>query len=168
MSPSPGMFQCSIAMLNYSFPVDAAIKALKFNRKLFYAPAFAEVLCTAEELLPVEIDAILPVPLHWRRKAYRGFNQATEVAKPLASLLSLPLLHGVHRCKATPRQSGLDAKDRTRNLQHAFKATRTLNYSHVLIVDDVLTTGATARAVAKVLLENGVSEVSLLTVARAG
>ena len=155
-------------MLNYSFPVDAAIKALKFGRKLYYAPAFSEVLCTAGPLLPADVDAILPVPLHWRRKARRGFNQATEIAKPLASLLGLPLLRGVRRCKATPKQSGLDAKARTRNLQHAFRLTRTHRHSHVLIVDDVRTTGATARAVARVLLENGVREVSLLTLARVG
>lgn len=155
-------------MLHYSFPVDAAIKALKFNRRLFYAPAFSEVLCSAEAILPTEIDAILPVPLHWRRKAYRGFNQATEIAKPLASLLGLPLLRAIRRSTATPKQSGLDAKARTRNLRHAFKAIHTPTHSHVLIVDDVLTTGATARAVAKVLFANGVSEVSLLTVARAG
>jgi ComF family protein len=166
--PVPGIFECSIAMLHYSYPVDVAIKALKFKRKLFYAPAFSEVLCSAENLLPDGIDAVLPVPLHWRRKAYRGFNQATEIAKPLASLLGLPLLRGFHRSKATPFQSGLAARDRTRNLQRAFRATRTITHSHVLIVDDVLTTGATVRAVAKTLLASGVSEVSVLTVARAG
>jgi len=155
-------------MLHYSFPVDAAIKALKFNRKLFYAPAFSEVLCSAEVLLPDGIDWILPVPLHWRRKAYRGFNQATELAKPLACLLGLPLLRGLRRSNATPYQSGLAAKDRSRNLRRAFSVTRTITHSHVLIVDDVLTTGATVRAVAKALLANGVSEVSVLTVARAG
>jgi ComF family protein len=168
ISPTPGIFECSIAMLHYSFPVDAAIKALKFNRKLFYAPAFSEVLCSAEHLLPDRLDAVLPVPLHWRRKTYRGFNQATEIAKPLARLLGLPMLRGFRRSKATPQQSGLAAKDRTHNLRRAFTATRTITHSHVLIVDDVLTTGATVRAVAKVLLANGVSEVSVLTVARAG
>ena len=168
VSPTPGVFECAIAMLHYSFPVDVAIKALKFNRKLFYVPAFSEVLCGAEELLPEGIDAVLPVPLHWRRKAHRGFNQATEIAKPFADLLSVPLLRGVQRSAATPFQSGLAAKDRVRNLRHAFKATRTLTHNHVLIVDDVLTTGATARAVARIVLRNGVRKVSLLTLARAG
>jgi len=168
ISPVPGVFECSIAMLHYSYPVDVTIKALKFKRKLFYAPAFSEVLCSAENLLPDGIDAVLPVPLHWRRKAYRGFNQAMEIAKPLASLLGLPLLRGFHRSKATPFQSGLAARDRIRNLQCAFRATRTITHSHVLIVDDVLTTGATVRAVAKTLLASGVSKVSVLTVARAG
>jgi len=168
VSPTPGVFQCAIAMLHYSFPIDVAIKALKFNRKLFYVPAFAEVLCRAEEFLPEGIDAVLPVPLHWRRKAHRGFNQATEIAKPVADLLSLPLLRGVRRCEATPFQSGLTAKDRVHNLRRAFKATRALTHDHVLIVDDIVTTGATARAIAKIVLGKGVRKVSLLTLARAG
>jgi len=155
-------------MLHYSFPVDVAIKAFKFNRKLFYAAALSELLCSAEKLLPDGVDAVLPVPLHWRRKAQRGFNQATEIAKPLAALLDVPLARGLYRSKATPFQSGLDAKERARNLQNVFTATRTVTHAHVLIVDDVVTTGATLRAVAKVLLRNGVKQVSSLTVARAG
>ena len=168
VSPTPGVFECAISMLHYSFPVDVAIKALKFKRKLFYVPAFFEMLCCAEELLPEGIDAVLPVPLHWRRKAHRGFNQATEIAKPFAEVLGVPLLRGVQRCEATPFQSGLTAKKRVRNLRGAFRATRTLTHNHVLIVDDVLTTGATARALAKVVLGNGVQKVSVLTLARAG
>jgi len=155
-------------MLHYAYPVDVAIKALKFRRKLFYAPAFSEVLCSAENLLPDGIEALLPVPLHWRREAFRGFNQAMEIAKPLASRLGLPMLRGFKRSQATPFQSGLAARDRTRNLRRAFTATRTLTQSHVLIIDDVLTTGATVQAVAKALRANGVSKVSVLTVARAG
>jgi len=168
VSPTPGILECSIAMLHYSFPVDVAIKAFKFNRKLFYATAFSEVLCSAAELLPDGVDAVLPVPLHWRRKAQRGFNQATEIAKPLAALLDAPLARGLYRSKATPFQSGLDAKERARNLHNVFTATRTVTHAHVLIVDDVVTTGATVRAVAKVLLRNGVKQVSSLAVARAG
>jgi ComF family protein len=168
VSPTPGVFDCLIAMLHYEYPVDVAIKAFKFRRRLFYAPAFSEVLCSARDLLPDGIDALLPVPLHWRREAYRGFNQATELAKPLAKLLALPMLRGIRRCKATPFQSGLAAADRTHNLRRAFRATRTITHSHILIVDDVLTTGATVRAVSKVLRASGVSEVSVLTVARAG
>lgn len=168
LSPAPGVFECSIAALHYSFPVDAAIKAFKFKRKLYYAPAFAELLCASAELLPQDIDAVLPVPLHWRRKATRGFNQASEIARPVAKFLGQPLLSGVRRCKATPFQSGLAAKDRVRNLRDAFEATRVLSGRHVLIIDDVVTTGATTRALAKVLLKNGVGKVSSLAVARAG
>jgi predicted amidophosphoribosyltransferase len=72
------------------------------------------------------------------------------------------------RSKATPFQSGLSAKERARNLRNAFSAKQTFACSHVLIIDDVVTTGATLRAVAQALLAHGVDKVSALTVARAG
>jgi len=168
ISPEPGRLQCSIAMLHYEFPADAAIKALKFNRKLFYAPALAEILCAALPLLPEDIDAVVPVPLHWRRKAIRGFNQADEIAKPIAKQLGVPVLGGVYRQKSTPFQSGLAAAERVRNLRQVFRAKTRLSAAHVLIVDDVVTTGATAMSLAGTLLASGVSRVSSLAVARAG
>ena len=168
VSPTPGIFESSIAVLHYSFPIDVAIKALKFRRKLFYGPALAEVLCVAKPLLPPGIDAVLPVPLHWRRKAMRGFNQATEIAQPIATSLGVPLVRNVRRKRATPFQSGLDAAERARNLRRAFMITRPASYTHILIVDDVVTTGATAQALASLLLASGVTKVSVLAVARAG
>jgi len=168
VSPTPGNFEASVAMLHYSFPIDVAIKALKFRRKLFYAPAFAEILCAAKPLLPSDIDAVLPVPLHWRRKTMRGFNQATEFARPIAKSFGVPLVRNVRRKRATPFQSGLDAAERARNLRNAFEITRPDPRKHVLIIDDVVTTGATAKALAKRLLSSGVTKVSLLAVARAG
>jgi len=155
-------------MLHYSFPIDIAIKALKFRRKLFYGPAFAEVLCVAKPLLPAGIDAVLPVPLHWRRKAVRGFNQAMETAQPIAKSLGVPLVRNVQRKKATPFQSGLDAAERARNLRRAFMITRPHTYTHILVIDDVVTTGATSEALATLLLSSGVTKVSFLAVARAG
>ena len=168
VSPTPGIFESSIAVLHYSFPIDVAIKALKFRRNLFYGPALAEVLCVAVPLLALDIDAVLPVPLHWRRKAMRGFNQATEIAKPIAKLLGVPLVRNVRRKRATPFQSGLDATERARNLRRAFTMTRPGTYTHILIIDDVVTTGATAQALATLLLSSGVTKVSVLAVARAG
>lgn len=168
VSSSPGIFECSIAMLHYTFPVDVGIKALKFDRKLHYVPVFAEILCAALPLLPSGIDALVPVPLHWRRKTRRGFNQALELAKPLGRALAVPVASGVSRCKATPFQSGLAAHERTKNLQQAFAVSGIRCYQHALIVDDVITTGATAQALAKALQLAGIRKVSMLAVARAG
>ncbi len=167
VSPTPGIFECSIAMLRYEFPVDVAVKAMKFNRKLFYAPAFVEVLSAARPFLPNDIDAILAVPLHWRRKTHRGFNQAAELARPLARVLELPVVRGVRRVKATQFQSGLNTTARARNLSKAFAIHKPPNYQHVLIVDDIVTTGATLTQLGKALLNRGVERVSALTVARA-
>ena len=165
-APLPKPFESIVAPLCYDFPIDVSIKAFKFRRKLFYVPAFAEILCGACDHLPDDIDAVLAVPLHWRRKAFRGFNQAMEIAKPVANRLDLPLVRGVRRKRATPFQSGLSATARNRNLRRAFQTRRTISYAHVLIVDDVVTTSATVRSLANVLIRNGVDKVSVLAIAR--
>lgn len=163
----PALLQMTVAPLLYEFPVDAGIKALKFGRKLYYAAAFAELLVAAMPQLPTDIDALLPVPLHWRRQAVRGFNQAAELCRPLARQYSLPVVAGVSRCRATPFQSSLAAPQRRRNLANAFRVKRALPAEHVLLVDDVVTTGETTRTLARTLLRSGVGKVSVLAVARA-
>jgi ComF family protein len=164
----PPPFAAAVAPLLYSFPVDAAIKAMKFRRKFFYAPAFGSLLERSLPALGGEIDALLPVPLHWRRHALRGFNQAEELCKVIKKMHRLPLLRNVIRKRATPSQSGLSAKQRRRNLRAAFAVRGKIQAKHVLIVDDVITTGETCRHLATALLGNGVQKVSVLAVARAG
>ena len=137
----PPQFQATIAPLLYEFPVDAGLKALKFGRSLHYAPAFAELLLLQWPRFSSDIDALLPVPLHWRRQAFRGFNQATELSRPLAKHVGLPVIGGVSRARATAFQSGLSAPQRQRNLKNAFAVKKVLRSRHVLIVDDVVTTG---------------------------
>ena len=156
-----------MAPLRYEFPVDAAIKALKFQRRLHYLPAFAAMLSGPVRQLPGGIDAMLPVPLHWRRQLLRGFNQATELCRLLAPLLQVPVLHRVVRTRSTRYQSGLGAGARRRNLRGAFRLSGSVALSHVLIVDDVVTTGATAGQVAATLRAGGVRQVSVLAIARA-
>jgi len=168
-SPPPPVgspLEFDVAPVAYSFPVDAAIKALKFKRRLFYAPALAELLCAATSGLPGDIDAVLPVPLHWRRRWFRGFNQAVEIGRPVAKSLGVQFLGSVRRRRATPFQSGLSAKERARNLKSAFVVRGSLKYQHVLVIDDVITTGTTMRKVAEVLKSAGVQKVSALAVAR--
>jgi ComF family protein len=155
------------APLSYRFPVDAAIKAMKFHRRLYYVPAFADVLTSAMHDLPADIDALLPVPLHWRRQALRGFNQAEELCAPLRRRTGLPLLRNLRRCRPTPYQSGLHARERRRNLRGAFEVRGAIAARHVLIVDDVITTGETCNQVARTLLAAGVDKVSALAIARA-
>ena len=160
-------FEAVIAPLVYAFPVDAAIKALKFRRQLFYAPAFGEFLVAAARQLPQSVDALLPVPLHWRRHVLRGFNQSDEICKPVRKATGIPVLRTMQRARATPSQSGLSAAERRKNLRAAFRLTATVAARHVVIVDDVITTGTTVRAVARVLFDAGVEKVSVLAVARA-
>ncbi len=158
---------CTIAKLEYAFPIDAAIKAMKFNRRLDYVPAFSGLLLESMACLPDDIDALVPVPLHWRRQATRGFNQAEELCKPLIRYTGLPMLNNVKRTRATPYQSALDAGQRHSNLKLAFAVRGRISSQHVLIVDDVITTGETCGQLAQVLLENGAQRVSVLAIARA-
>ena len=167
LSPAQPPFASEIVPLAYEFPVDAAIKALKFRRRLFFGPALASLLCNAADALPTDVDALLPVPLHWRRQCFRGFNQALEIGKPVARHLGVPVIHNVVRRRATPSQSGLSAAERARNLRAAFVARGRPRYQHVVVIDDVVTTGATMREVARTLIESGIKKVSALAVARA-
>ena len=169
-SPPPSVsspLEFDVAPLAYEFPVDAAIKALKFQRRLFYAPALAELLCRECDRLPDDIDAVLPVPLHWRRRWFRGFNQADEIGAPVAKRLGIPSIRSVRRIRSTPFQSGLSASQRSKNMRAAFSVREPLRFQHVLIVDDVITTGTTMRQIARVLKKAGAKKVSALAVARA-
>ncbi|MGI9238882.1 MAG: ComF family protein [Woeseiaceae bacterium] len=163
----PPPFTATIAPLRYEFPVDAGLKALKFSRRLHYAPAFANLLASYANRLPPAPDALLPVPLHWRRQIFRGFNQARELSRPIAQCTGLPIIDVARRRRATRSQSGLSASERRRNLHGAFTVSSTAHYSHVIIVDDVVTTGETTRQLAKALIDSGVKRVSVLAVARA-
>lgn len=165
--PPPPPCTAIVAPLAYEFPLDAAIKALKFKRRLWYGPALAQLVCHSLDELPGEIDAVLPVPLHWRRQWWRGFNQAQEIARPVARRLGVPVLGGVRRVRATRPQSGLQGGERERNVRDAFVAFGPCRAQHVLVVDDVMTTGATLGQVARTVLGAGAARVSALVVARA-
>ena len=155
----PPPFEAAVAPLAFEFPVDAAIRLFKFHRRLQYADAFGELLCRSFAELPCDIDALLPVPLHWLRHGVRGFNQAAELCRPL--------VRNVSRRRRTPYQSGLGARERRRNLADAFDVRGGIQANHVLLVDDVITTGETCSQLARELLAHGAAKVSVLAVARA-
>ena len=104
---------------------------------------------------------------HWRRRWFRGFNQAVEIARPVAKCLGVPIVGNVHRKRATPFQSGLSARERAKNLRSAFVVRGVLPFQHVLIVDDVITTGTTVRQLASAMKRAGVKKASAMALARA-
>ncbi len=163
----PPPFVAARAALSWTFPVDAALKALKFRRQLHYVPAFAGLLAPLLAGGLPDVDVLVPVPLHRWRHATRGFNQARELCRPLARRFGLPIDTQARRIRRTPPQAGLDAAARRRNLRHAFAVSGRLRSRHPLIVDDVMTTGETCRQLAAALLDAGADAVSVLTVARA-
>ena len=156
----------AIAPLSYEFPVNAALRAFKFHRRLEYGPAFAPLMVAAYRRAALDCDAVVAVPLHAARHASRGFNQAQELARPVARALKLPVVSGVRRVRRTRPQSGLDAGARRQNLERAFRARISRPVAHLLIVDDVMTTGATVAELAVCLKRSGVARVSVLAAAR--
>jgi ComF family protein len=114
-------------------------------------------------------DLVVPMPLHWMRQWRRGFNQAGLLAHKLAGHLKIPAVPALKRVKATVPQAGLTMAQRRDNVAGAFQLCRRESVSgrHVLLVDDVLTTGATLNACAGVLKRGGARRVTVLTVARA-
>lgn len=154
--------------LAYEYPVDRLIGEAKFGKQLATARALGELLSLRKPDHIRPPDLVVPVPLHWRRQAERGFNQAEEIARGLCRQLDWRLAAGVcQRLRATPAQSSLSAAERRVNLHAAFVARRLPPGLHILVVDDVLTTGATAEAVASALLMAGAASLQLCTVAHA-
>ena len=166
---SPPHFDRVLAPLTYASPVDSLITGIKFHARLAYARTLGELLgewlAASGHPLP---DAVLPVPLHPARLAERGFNQALELARPVARRFALPLLDDrVRRTRNTPAQSSLGARARQANLKKAFTLKGAIP-PRIAIIDDVVTTGATVDALARVLRRAGVEEITVWAVARAG
>jgi ComF family protein len=148
--------------------VDAALKKLKFGQELIFATVFAELMSPVVAAEFADCDLIIPVPLHRGRQFRRGFNQAYEIGRDLGRRCCLPIGMPVVRTRPTPSQSGLSAADRHRNIRGAFRLRGGPTGRHPLIVDDVISTGATCNQLARVLLDAGAESVSVLTVARSG
>ncbi len=155
------------AAFHYAFPLDRLLPRLKFHRDLAAGRVLARAM--AEHCASLSRpDAVLPVPLHHARLRQRGYDQAVELAAPLARALRLPLLdRALLRRKTTTAQSRLDAGARQRNLRGAFDVTGAQALPpHVVLVDDVMTTGATLHAAAHALLAAGVQRVDAWVCAR--
>jgi ComF family protein len=120
--------------------------------------------------LPVDerFDAVVPVPLYWRRQWSRGFNQAELLARQVAKRRGIPVLSALRRKRGTDTQASLATAGRRRNVAGAFvvRANVELAGKRILLIDDVMTTGATAGACATALKRGGAKSISLLTVAR--
>ncbi len=118
-----------------------------------------------------DIDAIVPVPLHWRRFWKRGFNQARELARYVSRHSGIPIKDVLRRQKNTEVQASLTRKERLNNCRTAFilkKRAFDVRGKRLLIIDDVLTTGSTVNACARQLKQAGAEDVFVLTVARGG
>lgn len=167
----PYAFQRARAACVYDEASRGVILKFKHGDQQQFAPLFARWISRAAADLVADADAVAPVPLHRMRLLSRRFNQAAEIARPLARSAGLDYLpDALIRSRSTASQGGKSGRGRRENVRHAFAVTeagrRRVKGRRILLIDDVLTTGATAEACAKALLAAGARAVDLAVVAR--
>lgn len=164
---APPPVTTTAAVFVYGFPVDRLVPRFKFHQDLAAGRLLADLATGTLGRVP-RPDALVPIPLHEGRLRDRGYDQALELARPLARSLSIPLLADrLARLRATAPQSELHAVARQRNVARAFGIAGAGPLpAHVALLDDVMTTGATLHAAARTLLAAGVTRVDAWVIAR--
>ncbi|HSW03390.1 ComF family protein [Aquabacterium sp.] len=168
----PPPYARCVAMADYGYPWDGLITAFKFRGRVDLAAPLATALTqTLERQASLDVNLVIPVPLNPARLAERGHNQAWEIARRVAAATHLPAdAHSLLRLRDTAHQVGLSRSARATNLRHAFwvEPTRLSRVSgrHIALVDDVLTTGVTAAAATRSLLQAGAASVQVWVLAR--
>lgn len=167
----PYAFERARAACVYGSASRDMILRFKHGDQQQFAPLFARWIARAAAPLVAEADAVAPIPLHRMRLLARRFNQAAEIARPLAATAGLAYLpDALTRVRATDSQGGKSGRGRRENVRGAFAVTsagaRQVKGRRILLIDDVLTTGATGEACAKALLAAGARAVDLAVIAR--
>ena len=154
------------AVFRYGGPVADAIHRYKYEGRSELAGGLGALMGEAARPLIGSVDAVVPVPLHWRRRRQRGFDQAALLARPVARALAVPArLRGLRRVRHTVSQVDLPRSERQENVRGAFECWRLASARRVLLIDDVRTTGATLDAASAALIEGGVEQVRPLVLA---
>lgn len=154
----------------YQGTIKEAVQRLKYRGQLTLAKPLSGLVLTSltEQDKTFIPDKIIPVPLHIKRLRKRGYNQALEIARPIAKSLNVPLdVKMLQRARNTPHQQGLSAKDRRKNLRNAFTLTRMPAAEKILLIDDVMTTGETLRECSRTLMNSGAQEIRAAVAGRA-
>jgi len=169
---SPPVFDECLSAFVYAQPLEWMIQQLKFNEKLSYVPLLSSLmLAYLQARLPegFSADAAIPMPLHPKRLKQRGFNQSLLLLKPVAAEMNIPIdVSSCQRVRDTPHQTGKTARQRRQNIKGAFQFDNQKNYKHVIIFDDVITTGSSVSELSKALKRSGVEKVDVWSLARAG
>jgi ComF family protein len=170
---NPPPFDRTIAIFHYQKPIDYLILKLKFNNNLSCAALLGDLMAKhllahySQQKLP-QPEVIIPIPLHSQRLKERGFNQAVELARPIAKALHIPIdKYSFIRTKNTEAQSLLKTKERQQNVTQAFAIKKATDYRCVAVIDDVITTGNTAREFCNILRKTGIIKIDLWSAARA-
>jgi ComF family protein len=167
----PPAYNRARAAVRYDAVARTLVHALKYGDRLDLAPTMGRWMANAGRQLLAEADALVPVPLHWRRLWARRFNQSALLAEIVAKASGRTVAHGaLKRVKATPQQVGLGKSERAQNVQGAFRVPpdgrATVVGRRLVLVDDVVTSGATVDACARALLRAGAASVDVLVFAR--
>ncbi|MCH8542597.1 MAG: ComF family protein [Alcanivorax sp.] len=168
----PPSFDRVVAPFAYQFPLDVLVLGYKRQRRLALERPLLHLWQTQlaqianDNLAVPRPEALVPVPLHWRRLWWRGFNPAARLAETAATTLDIPVLPALIRPAATPSQQGLGASARLRNLRNALVVSRPVTGLHLALIDDVVTTGSTAQAASLALLRAGAARVDVWALAR--
>ena len=165
----PLRWENMVVPFSFAYPIDKIIHEFKYLGAVFWGSFLAREVARRSLFLNVpRPEALIPVPVHPRRLAERGFNQAVELARGIGSELDIPVLSGaLARVGSRAPQVGLSASERRKNVRGAFATVGgTLAARRVAIVDDILTTGATGNELARILLRRGVHHVQIWVVAR--
>ena len=167
----PPAYNRARAAVRYDDVARKLVHGLKYGDRMDLAPMIGRWMIRAGHELLGDADALVPVPLHWRRLWTRRFNQSAALAEHIARESGIAVTHAaLKRVKATAQQVGLSRKDRATNVQGAFKvapdARPEVAGRRLILIDDVLTSGATSDACARALLRAGAAQVDVLVFAR--
>ncbi len=165
----PPHYQRTISAFAYEGEVKMMLLNIKFHHGQYFIKPMAEALAHRlfsayhKESWP---QCIIPVPLYAQRTRQRGFNQSVELAKIIHKKVQIPLSYNkVIRTKNTEQQTRLNVHERVNNLKNAFQSPA-LDYEHIAIIDDVVTTGSTVNALARTLKQRGIKKIDIWCVAR--
>ncbi len=167
----PPAWQRARAAARYSDVARDLVHLLKYGDRLDLVQPFGRWMARAGAEILSDADLLVPVPLHWSRLWQRRFNQSAALAQAISTISKTPVAdHLLERTRATPPQVGLGKSERAKNVQGAFTVPKSargdLRARNIVLVDDVLTSGATANACARVLLRGGAKRVDVLVLSR--
>jgi ComF family protein len=168
---NPPAYDRARAAVRYDDIAGSLVHQFKYGDRLDLAPMMGRWMARAGRELLADAKVLVPVPLHWRRLWARRFNQSATLAGVISALCGVPVVHdGLKRLRATPQQVGLSKAERADNVQGVFRVSderkADITGQRVLVVDDVLTSGATVDACARALLRAGAAHVDVLVFAR--
>lgn len=157
------------AVMVYNATAGKMISALKYHDRMGAIARYAQQMQQAGAGMLAKADALVPVPLHWKRLLKRRYNQSAWLAYALADVTGLPCEPGwLSRTRSTKQQTGMTRRERQANVKRAFQVNAPENVAgkHIVLIDDVVTTGATANACARALKDAGATWVGVLSIAR--